>query len=144
MNKLLNIIFFVAEEEAQGHLAALQQMQASSNAAKVNNGTSSSSSASSSKPDQLKALADAIPTTKDELFAYSINWEACDRHSIVEASVRAWVIKKFIEYLGEEEESITNFIVSKLKQHCQPQELLGLLILPCDTFVTIDIIIIIT
>jgi RNA-binding protein 25 len=33
-------------------------------------------------------------------------------------------VKKIIEYLGEEEESLTNFMVGKLQAHCKPQELL--------------------
>jgi RNA-binding protein 25 len=33
-------------------------------------------------------------------------------------------VKKIIEYLGEEEETLTNFMVSKLQTHCKPQDLL--------------------
>ena len=38
--------------------------------------------------------------------------------------MRAWVLKKMNEYLGEEEHTLTDFILSKLQRKCQPKELL--------------------
>lgn len=35
-----------------------------------------------------------------------------------------WVAKRTKEYLGEEVESLTSFIVAQLKSRCQPKELL--------------------
>jgi hypothetical protein len=37
---------------------------------------------------------------------------------------RAWTLKKMYEYLGEEEHTLTDFILSKLRKQCQPIELL--------------------
>lgn len=111
---------YTAEEEAQGQMAIMHQM-ANSHSTVTKTSPKPLDKASQEK---LKALADAIPATREELFAYPINWEACEKHNIVDSTIRAWVVKKFIEYLGEEEESITNFIVTKLKQRCNPQILL--------------------
>lgn len=35
---------------------------------------------------------------------------------IVEKRIRPWVAKKIVEYLGEEEETLMSFIISKLKE----------------------------
>ena len=46
--------------------------------------------------------------------------------------MRQWVAKKVQEYLGEEEDSLCEFILSKLRAHCAPQELLEELLLVLD------------
>ena len=38
--------------------------------------------------------------------------------------MRAWTLKKMAEYLGEEEHTVTDFILSKLHKRCHPVELL--------------------
>ena len=38
--------------------------------------------------------------------------------------MRVWTLKKMTEYLGEEEHTLTDFILSKLHKRCQPIELL--------------------
>ena len=38
--------------------------------------------------------------------------------------MRAWTLKKICEYLGEEEHTLTDFILTKLHRKCQPTELL--------------------
>jgi hypothetical protein len=38
--------------------------------------------------------------------------------------MKGWVVKKMVEYLGEEEATLTEFILSKLKKRCKPEELL--------------------
>lgn len=123
-------IDYTAEEEAQGQMALMQQMSsrpaastvAASATSKPPGGPSTDNGMTAQQ--KLKALADAIPSSKDALFAYAVDWDACDRHGLVDGTIKPWVVKKFVEYLGQEEESITNFIVTKLKQHCLPQELL--------------------
>jgi RNA-binding protein 25 len=39
--------------------------------------------------------------------------------------LRDWIVKKTIEYLGEEEVTLTTFIVSKLDSACFPEDLLS-------------------
>ena len=53
----------------------------------------------------------ACSTLREELFAYPIDWEVLDRHDIVRGPMQLWVTKKIVEYLGVEEESLTEFII---------------------------------
>jgi RNA-binding protein 25 len=43
--------------------------------------------------------------------------------------MRAWIKKKIIDYLGEEEEQLIEFICKKLKDHVSPGTLLDLLVM---------------
>jgi len=74
--------------------------------------------------ERLKMLVDQIPTTREELFAYPIAWNVVDHCNIAETVMLPWVAKKTEEYLGEEEESLTSFIIDNIKGHCQPSKLL--------------------
>ena len=58
---------------------------------------------------------------REELFAYEINWQVVETHNIIQAKMRPWIVKKIIEYLGEEEKTLTEFILTKLGQRALPQ-----------------------
>ncbi|CAN0286341.1 unnamed protein product, partial [Discosporangium mesarthrocarpum] len=49
-----------------------------------------------------------------ELFAYPINWQVVESCDIIRSKMRPWVVKKMVDYLGEEEKTLTEFIVTKL------------------------------
>ncbi|CAN0159713.1 unnamed protein product, partial [Hapterophycus canaliculatus] len=57
----------------------------------------------------------------DELFAYEVNWQMVEAHNIIQSKMRPWIVKKIIEYLGEEEKTLTEFILTKLGQRSPPQ-----------------------
>jgi RNA-binding protein 25 len=67
---------------------------------------------------------DQIPTDIRDLFEYAVDWSAVERHKIIDNTMKQWVVKKIIEYLGEEEATLTEFILSKLRAQCRPEELL--------------------
>ncbi|XP_042502725.1 RNA-binding protein 25-like isoform X2 [Macadamia integrifolia] len=73
-----------------------------------------------------KQLIDMIPKTKEELFSYKINWAVYDKHELHER-MRPWISKKITEFLGEEEETLVDYIVSSTKQHVQASQMLDLL-----------------
>ncbi|XP_039125799.1 RNA-binding protein 25 isoform X1 [Dioscorea cayenensis subsp. rotundata] len=73
-----------------------------------------------------KQLIDMIPKTKDELFAYQINWDVYDKHKLHER-MRPWIAKKITEFLGEEEDTLVDYIVSNTKEHAQASKMLELL-----------------
>ncbi|CAH8384383.1 unnamed protein product [Eruca vesicaria subsp. sativa] len=73
-----------------------------------------------------KQLIDTIPKTKEELFSYEINWAMYDKHQLHER-MRPWISKKIMEFLGEEEATLVDFIVSNTQQHVKASQMLELL-----------------
>lgn len=71
----------------------------------------------------IKSLIERIPTAKDELFAYSLDWTMIDQ-GLVDRRIRPWVNKKIIEYIGEEELTLTDFICSKVIARSSPKHIL--------------------
>jgi len=84
------------------------------------------------KLEQFKTIIETIPTTKELIFPYSIQWEIVDEFNLVEKKMRTWVTKKIVEYLGEEEKTLINFILSKLTAHTSPHEILDQIQLVLD------------
>lgn len=73
---------------------------------------------------KIKTLIESIPTAKDELFAYSLDWSIVDQ-SLMDKRIKPWVNKKIIEYIGEEEPTLTNFICQKVMAQSPPQHILN-------------------
>ncbi|WOK92057.1 RNA-binding protein 25 isoform X2 [Canna indica] len=73
-----------------------------------------------------KQLIDMIPKTKEELFVYEINWDIYDKHQLHER-MRPWISKKITEFLGEEEATLVEYIVSCVKDHVQASTMLEML-----------------
>ena len=63
------------------------------------------------KPSIQELLAQ-VPLEKEAVFSYPINWSVYKEHLNQLAS--KWVLKKTVELLGEEEQSLCEFIISKL------------------------------
>lgn len=95
----------------------------------------------------IKDLIDRIPTSKDQLFAFPINWNYVDKN-LVEQRVRVswnfflfvwcgrymgmiyfqvkpWVSKKITDYIGEEEASLVDFVCEKVASKTDPQKILA-------------------
>ncbi|XVF84947.1 hypothetical protein PTKIN_Ptkin17bG0079900 [Pterospermum kingtungense] len=73
-----------------------------------------------------KQLIDMIPKTKEELFSYEINWDVYDQHALHER-MRPWISKKITEFLGEEEKTLVDYIVSSTQEHVKASHMLELL-----------------
>ncbi|CAM6100095.1 unnamed protein product [Calypogeia fissa] len=73
-----------------------------------------------------KELIDTIPKTKEELFAYPVDWEIYDQHDLHER-MRPWISKKITEFLGEEETTLVDFIVTNTCKHVTAASMLDLL-----------------
>ncbi|XP_057774600.1 RNA-binding motif protein 25 isoform X3 [Salvia miltiorrhiza] len=70
-----------------------------------------------------KQLIDTIPKTKDELFSYEINWAIYDQN-VLHERMRPWVSKKITDFLGEEEVTLVDYIVSSTQEHVEAGEML--------------------
>ncbi|CAN0892919.1 RNA-binding motif protein 25 [Linum grandiflorum] len=73
-----------------------------------------------------KQLIDMIPKTKDELFSYEVNWAVYDKHALHDR-MRPWISKKVTEFLGEEETTLVDYIVSSTKEHVKAAQMLEML-----------------
>jgi RNA-binding protein 25 len=78
----------------------------------------------------IKDLIDRIPTGKEELFNYKVQWDFVDS-KLVENRIQPWVNKKIRDYLGEDEPALANFIGEKIIAHVEPHKLLSDLSLVC-------------
>ncbi|XP_056401737.1 RNA-binding protein 25 isoform X1 [Hyla sarda] len=75
------------------------------------------------KRKHIKSLIEKIPTAKPELFAYPLDWSIVD-NTLMERRIRPWINKKIIEYIGEEEATLVDFVCSKVMAHSSPQSIL--------------------
>lgn len=93
------------------------------------------------KRKHIKTLIEKIPTAKPELFSYPLDWSMVDTvreqqasslvvylfcahktslclypatQTLMERRVRPWINKKIIEYIGEEEATLVDFVCSKV------------------------------
>ncbi|XP_028677345.1 RNA-binding protein 25b isoform X2 [Erpetoichthys calabaricus] len=75
------------------------------------------------KRKHIKSLIEKIPTAKPELFSYPLDWSIVDS-TLMERRIRPWINKKIIEYIGEEEATLVDFVCSKVMAHSTPQGIL--------------------
>merc|ERR1712029_498143 len=78
---------------------------------------------SDEKRRHIKSLIDKIPTDKNDLFAYAVDWDHVDQ-GLIEKCIRPWVNKKIAEYIGEPEPTLTDFICSKVLAGSTPKAVL--------------------
>jgi len=81
-----------------------------------------------SRKEEAQNIIDKIPTGKEGLFAVEIDWTLIDKHKIVDRKMKPWVSKKIMEYLGEEEKTLIDFIMNKITAHTPPNEMLTALV----------------
>ncbi|XP_044541375.1 RNA-binding protein 25-like [Gracilinanus agilis] len=75
------------------------------------------------KHERIKSLIEKIPRAKSELFAYPLDWSIVDS-TLMKHQIRPWINKKIIEYVGEEEAVLVDFVCSKVMAHSSPQSIL--------------------
>lgn len=68
----------------------------------------------------IKSLIDKIPTEKNALFNFQLDWAVID-NGLMEKKIRPWINKKIIEYIGEPEPTLVDFICSKVLAGSSPQ-----------------------
>uniref|UniRef100_A0A3Q2QCF8 RNA binding motif protein 25 n=1 Tax=Fundulus heteroclitus TaxID=8078 RepID=A0A3Q2QCF8_FUNHE len=65
------------------------------------------------KRKNIKSLIEKIPTSRPELFSYPLDWAMVDS-TLMDRRIRPWINKKIIEYIGEEEPTLVDFVCSKV------------------------------
>lgn len=70
-----------------------------------------------------KQLAERVPKDRATLYATAVDWDAVQRHKIVATTLRPWVVQKVVEYLGEEEPNLIEFVVSQLENRQLPSSI---------------------
>lgn len=71
----------------------------------------------------IKSIIDKIPTEKADLFAFQLEWSEIDQ-ALMERKIRPWINKKIIEYIGEPEPTLVDFICSKVMAGSTPAGIL--------------------
>ncbi|XP_063630653.1 RNA-binding protein 25-like [Cydia splendana] len=75
------------------------------------------------KRKHIKSLIDKIPTQKEQLFQYKLDTAQID-NVLMEKKIRPWINKKIIEYIGEPEPTLVDFICSKVLAGAAPHRIL--------------------
>ncbi|XP_051507554.1 RNA-binding protein 25-like [Myxocyprinus asiaticus] len=75
------------------------------------------------KQKYIKSLIEKIPTVKQELFNYPLDWNMVDS-TLMDRRIRPWINKKIIEYIGEEEATLVDYVCSKVMAHSTPEGIL--------------------
>ncbi|PKS07398.1 hypothetical protein jhhlp_006000 [Lomentospora prolificans] len=70
----------------------------------------------------MRALAQEIPTEKEGLWRWDVQWDHLD-DAIMREKLRPFVEKKIVEYLGVQEEVIVEVIEEHLRNHGKPGDL---------------------
>lgn len=70
----------------------------------------------------VRALIDKIPTKKEDLFDYNLDWSQVDT-ALMDKRIQPWITKKIVEYIGEEEPTLVEFICSKIMSKSPPERI---------------------
>jgi RNA-binding protein 25 len=76
------------------------------------------------KRKSIKTLIERIPTAKEDLFAYPLDWTMVDS-TLMDRRIKPWVNKKIVEYIGEDEPTLSDFICKKVTAHSTPSSILA-------------------
>ncbi|CAF1068893.1 unnamed protein product [Rotaria sordida] len=79
----------------------------------VSNVNTNTAQSQEEKRQAVRKLIESIPTKKEDLFTYTLDWSLLDAN-LMEKRIKPWVTKKIVEYIGEEEPTLTDFICSSI------------------------------
>lgn len=61
-----------------------------------------------------------IPNKTEELFKFVVDWTQLTE-SLLKGRLKQWIQKKIIEFLGEEENELTQLLLDKIEHHIEPK-----------------------
>ena len=77
-----------------------------------------------SKATRVRRLIETIPVEKDPLFAYKIDYDAI-HNKVVKEKMENWVTKKIVEFLGEEEPDLIEFICEHIQNKTSADDIVN-------------------
>ncbi|CAF3189269.1 unnamed protein product [Rotaria socialis] len=94
-------------KEEPMHRTSSKQTPPASNANNI------SAQSQEEKRQAVRKLIESIPTKKEDLFTFALDWSLLDPN-LMEKRIKPWVTKKIVEYIGEEEPTLTDFICTSI------------------------------
>jgi len=67
--------------------------------------------------------AHIIPTKKEELYSYPIEWDIFRTLKLGNLKLKPWISKQVTEYFGQLEEELVTYIMSMVKEEKSPEEI---------------------
>jgi len=110
----INQAFAEEEDDEQSNLSQNKRAKLSSMQAQLN---------AEERKKAVKKLVESIPTDRDQLFKYEIDWDQLDQ-TLMDKRIKPWVNKKIVDYIGEEEATLNEFICAKIMERIQPDKLM--------------------
>jgi len=74
------------------------------------------------KKKRQRELIESIPSDKSKLFAYPLDWGVVDDW-LMNGRIKPWVNKKIVQYIGEEESTLVDFICDKIRMRYPPDKI---------------------
>lgn len=71
---------------------------------------------------KVKELITSIPSSQDDLWAYSVKWDVLDE-TLIEEKLHPFISKKIVDLLGMEEDDLVNFVLDFIRKRKGPDEL---------------------
>uniref|UniRef100_A0A7E4W4I4 PWI domain-containing protein n=1 Tax=Panagrellus redivivus TaxID=6233 RepID=A0A7E4W4I4_PANRE len=71
---------------------------------------------------RIRDLIDTIPKNPDQIFAFPLRWDLLD-DALIEARIRPWVMKKVLQYIGEDEPALVKFVCDCVRNKADPKKL---------------------
>ena len=71
----------------------------------------------------IRALAQEIPSDRDGLWSWEVNWDHLDETTI-EDKLRPFIEKKIVEFLGVQEQLLVDVVEEHLRKKAKPQEII--------------------
>jgi len=76
----------------------------------------------------IATVINTIPSKKEDLFSFIIDWKIVKQFDIIEKTMKPWLKKMTVEFLGEEEEAFVSFICKKLEEEKSSNEMVSLML----------------
>ena len=65
-----------------------------------------------------------LPRSKKDIFAYKMDYSVLEKYDINERTIRGWLEKKMVAYLGNQEDSMIALILALIGKRVGPNEIM--------------------